>query len=116
MIETYAMVKWLHVTGAAVILGTGLGTAFHFWITMRREGPAEIAAAGRSTVLADWIFTLPAVILQPLTGIALAAQSARAGTALAPEFHRLARFWVALGWPAFIAMAATVWLMVARPA
>jgi uncharacterized membrane protein len=156
MIEIYALVKWLHVIGAAVIVGTGLGTAFHFWITMRREGPAAIAAAGRSTVLADWLLTLPAVILQPVTGIfmaraagypltatwivaaaalyALAAacwipvvfiqrrlrdladESARSGTALPPEFHRLARLWVALGWPAFIAMATTLWLMIARPA
>jgi uncharacterized membrane protein len=156
MIEIYALVKWLHVIGAAVIVGTGLGTAFHFWITMRREGPAAIAAAGRSTVLADWLFTLPAVILQPVTGIfmaraagypltatwivaaatlyALAAacwipvvfiqrrlrdladESARSGAALPPEFHRLARLWVGLGWPAFIAMATTLWLMIARPA
>ena len=156
MIEIYAWVKWLHVIGAAVIVGTGLGTAFHFWITMRREGPGAIAAAGRSTVLADWLFTLPAVILQPVTGIFLARaagypltatwilaaaalyaltaacwipvvfiqrrlrdlaeESARSGAALPPEFHRLARLWVALGWPAFIAMATTLWLMIARPA
>jgi len=156
MAELYPFIKWLHVIGAAVIIGTGLGTAFHFWITMRREGPAAIAAAGRSTVLADWLFTLPAVILQPLTGLALARiagypltqtwivgaaalyvltgacwipvvviqqrlrdladESARSGTALPPEFHRLARIWVALGWPAFIAMATTLWLMIARPA
>jgi len=154
--ELYPLIKWLHVIGAAVILGTGLGTAFHFWITMRREGPAAIAAAGRSTVLADWLFTLPAVILQPLTGIAmaraagysltatwilgaaalyalaaacwipvvfiqrrlrdLAEESARSGAALPPEFHRLSRLWGVLGWPAFLAMAVTVWLMVARPA
>jgi uncharacterized membrane protein len=156
MAELYPFIKWLHVIGAAVIVGTGLGTAFHFWLTMRREGPAAIAAAGRSTVLADWLFTMPAVILQPMTGLALASiagypltqtwivgaaalyvltgacwipvvfiqkrlrdlaeESARSGSALPPEFHRLARLWVALGWPAFIAMAATLWLMIARPA
>jgi uncharacterized membrane protein len=139
-----------------LIVGTGLGTAFHFWITQRREGAAAIAAAARSTVLADYIFTLPAVILQPMTGVGLAwiagyplhstwivasvalcvlaaacwipvvfiqrrlcdiAQVAAAkGVTLDPEFHRLVRRWVLLGWPAFIAMAAILWLMIARPA
>jgi uncharacterized membrane protein len=156
VIEAYSLVKWLHVLGATVIFGTGIGTAFHFWITMRREDAAAIAAAGRSTVLADYSFTLPAVILQPLTGLALArmagypltatwlvsalalyalaaacwlpvvliqlrlarlaAASVSAGTPLPAEFRRLSRWWFALGWPAFIAMAATLWLMVARPA
>jgi hypothetical protein len=71
----YLVLKWLHILGAMVIFGTGLGTAFHFWITQRREGVAAIAAAARSTVLADYLFTLPAVILQPLTGFALAAMA-----------------------------------------
>jgi len=152
----YLALKWLHIVGAAVIFGTGLGTAFHFWITQRREGVAAIAAAARATVLADYLFTLPAVILQPLTGLGLAAMagypltstwlvsafvlylvagacwvpvvfiqvrlrdlagaSARDGSPLAPEFARLVRRWTLLGWPAFIAMAATIWLMIARPA
>jgi len=152
----YLALKWLHIVGAAVIFGTGLGTAFHFWITQRREGVAAIAAAARSTVLADYLFTLPAVLLQPLTGLGLAAMagypltstwivsafvlylvagacwvpvvfiqvrlrdlaeaSARDGSPLAPEFARLVRRWTLLGWPAFIAMAATIWLMIARPA
>jgi uncharacterized membrane protein len=156
VIEAYSLVKWLHVLGATVIFGTGIGTAFHFWIAMRREGVDAIAAAARSTVLADHCFTLPAVVLQPLTGLALARMagypltatwlvgalalyglaaacwipvvfiqlrlsrlataSASAGTPLPAEFHRLSRWWLALGWPAFVAMAATLWLMVARPA
>ena len=67
--------KWAHIVGAAVLFGTGLGTAFHFWITQKREGTAAIAAAARATVLADWLFTLPAVILQPITGFALASMA-----------------------------------------
>jgi len=46
----------------------------------------------------------------------LAEASARDGSPLAPEFARLVRRWTLLGWPAFIAMAATIWLMIARPA
>jgi uncharacterized membrane protein len=152
----YLVVKWLHIVGATMIFGTGLGTAFHFWITQRRENVAAIAAASRSTVLADYLFTLPAVILQPLTGWALAKMagypltqtwivsalalyavaaacwipvvfiqirlrdlsqgSASSGEPLPPEFARLVRRWIILGWPAFIAMAGTIWLMIARPA
>ncbi len=33
---------------------------------------APIAAAARVTVIADYAFTLPAVVLQPITGMALA--------------------------------------------
>ena len=72
MIEHYVLLKWLHVVGAAILFGTGLGTAFHFWITTRTGNVAAIAAAARSTVLADFLFTLPAAVLQPLTGLALA--------------------------------------------
>lgn len=152
----YLVLKWLHVVGATIIFGTGLGTAFHFWITQRREDPRAIAAAARSTVLADWIFTLPAVVLQPVTGFvlahlagysldapwiiaalvlytlagacwirvvfiqiklrALAEAAVRDGTPLGADFRRLVRAWVLLGWPAFIAMIAVFWLMIARPA
>jgi uncharacterized membrane protein len=72
VIEHYVLLKWLHVVGAAILFGTGLGTAFHFWITTRSGNVAAVAAAARSTVLADFLFTLPAAVLQPLTGLALA--------------------------------------------
>ena len=65
-------IKYLHVLGAIVIFGTGLGTAFHMWTAHRTGDARVVAAAGRSTVLADWIFTTPAVVLQPVTGVALA--------------------------------------------
>jgi uncharacterized membrane protein len=73
--DAYVVVKWMHIVGAALLFGTGLGTAFHFWITQKREATAAIAAAARAAVLADWIFTLPAVILQPITGLALASMA-----------------------------------------
>jgi uncharacterized membrane protein len=66
------LLKELHVLGAVVILGLGLGTAFHFWCAHRSGDPIAIAAAARSTVIADWIFTAPAVALQPVTGWLLA--------------------------------------------
>ena len=68
----YLALKWLHVLGATVIFGTGLGTAFHFWLAHRTGNAALVAAAARSAVIADFVFTLPAVVLQPVTGWALA--------------------------------------------
>ncbi len=70
--ELYLGLKWLHILSSTVLFGTGMGTAFHMWITWRRGELVPIAAAARNTVLADWLFTLPSGIVQPLSGIALA--------------------------------------------
>lgn len=70
--ETYLLLKWLHIVSATLLFGTGLGTAFHGWMSMRSGNPQALAVTGRSVVLADWIFTTPAVIVQPVTGIMLA--------------------------------------------
>ena len=53
-----------------MLFGTGLGRAFFFWSARRGDDQARLVAA-RATVRADFIFTLPAVILQPVTGAAL---------------------------------------------
>ncbi len=45
----------------------------------------------------------------------LAEQARVAGTALPPEYDRLFRIWFALGIPAFGAVLAIVWLMLAKP-
>ncbi|MFT4120512.1 DUF2269 family protein [Bradyrhizobium sp.] len=64
----YFVIKYLHVLGAIVILGTGTGIAF-FMLTAHRSHDAEfIARTASVVVIADAIFTLSAVILQPITG------------------------------------------------
>ena len=64
----YFLVKYLHVLGAIVILGTGSGIAF-FMLMAHRSGNAEfIARTAATVVIADMIFTLTAVLLQPVTG------------------------------------------------
>ena len=68
----YFAVKYLHLIGAAVLLGTGAGIAF-FQLTAHRTGhTATIAAVARIVVIADFLFTATAVVIQPITGIALA--------------------------------------------
>jgi uncharacterized membrane protein len=69
--NAYAVLKFVHVISATVLFGTGLGTAFHMWMTHRGGNIAAIASAARLTVLADWLFTVPAVVVQPLSGFAL---------------------------------------------
>ena len=64
--------EYAHLLGAILIFGTGLGTAFHMWRAHLTGDPRVIAAVARSTVLADWLFTAPAVMLQPVTGAMLA--------------------------------------------
>jgi uncharacterized membrane protein len=57
------------------LFGTGLGIAFFFFRAQRDEAQAARTFAARTTVLADLLFTLPAVILQPLTGAWLVMHS-----------------------------------------
>jgi uncharacterized membrane protein len=65
--DAYTIVKTLHILSATILFGTGLGTAFFFWSARRGDDKAKLYAA-RTTVRADFLFTLPAVIAQPLTG------------------------------------------------
>jgi uncharacterized membrane protein len=73
---TYFLVKYLHVLGAIVILGTGGGIAFFMLMAHRSRDPAFIARTAATVVIADMLFTLTAVILQPITGAVLMALSA----------------------------------------
>lgn len=65
----YFVVKWLHVLGSTLLFGTGLGIAFFLWIAHRRGDVHAIAQTARTVVLADAVFTAPAVLLQLGTGL-----------------------------------------------
>ncbi|MFN4088182.1 MAG: DUF2269 family protein [Alphaproteobacteria bacterium] len=151
----FLALKALHIVGAAVLLGTGAGIAF-FMVMAHRTGDARIVAhTAGVVVLADMLFTASAVVVQPLTGAALALAlgwpllegwvaaslalyvvvglfwlpvvwmqwrmrdlaraAAAAGLPLPPAYGRLYRWWFAFGFPAFAAVLAIVWLMVAKP-
>jgi uncharacterized membrane protein len=151
----YYAVKYLHVIGAAVLLGTGAGIAFFMVVAHLRGKVAEIAGVARTVVLADFLFTATAVVVQPVTGVWLAwstgypltegwillsiilyvftgafwlpvvwmqtrmrdlAVAADAkGEPLPPLYGRLFWWWFAFGFPAFAAVLAIFWLMIARP-
>jgi uncharacterized membrane protein len=71
----YLLIKMVHIIGAAVLLGTGAGIAFFMLVAHLRGDPREIAGVARTAVLADFLFTASAVILQPITGVWLAWSS-----------------------------------------
>ena len=73
--DSYQFIKTLHIISSAVLFGTGLGTAFFFFCANRQNNLAARFFAARTTVAADFLFTLPAVIFQPLTGFWLVSQS-----------------------------------------
>lgn len=69
---TYTILKTLHILSMVLLFGTGLGSAFYKWMADRSGNVVHIAATNRHVVLADWIFTTPTVIFQPLSGLWMA--------------------------------------------
>ena len=64
--------KMIHILSAILLFGTGLGTAFHGMASNLSKDVRAIAVANRNVVVADWLFTTPTVVIQPVTGIWLA--------------------------------------------
>lgn len=68
----YFVLKFLHIIGASVLLGTGAGIAFFMLLAHRTGKAATVAATARIVVIADFLFTASAVVAQPITGVLLA--------------------------------------------
>src|SRR6266568_107309 len=68
----YQVLLLIHILSATLLFGTGLGTAFHGWMAHRSRDHAAIVVVSRNVVLADWLFTAPSVIIQPVTGFWMA--------------------------------------------
>lgn len=150
----YSLLKTLHIISATLLFGTGFGTYF-FMIRATRSGNIEaLRVTAGTVVLADWLFTTPAVVVQFATGLLLMdrlgipfsspwflvvmaltllvgalwlpvvglqlilhklLRELPAGAPLPPRFHRLARIWEGLGYPAFLSGPAIFALMVYKP-
>jgi uncharacterized membrane protein len=70
--DAFLLIKTLHIIGATVLFGTGAGIAFFMLMANRTKDPALIAHVAGAVVVADLLFTASAVVVQPLTGLALA--------------------------------------------
>ncbi|NJO14447.1 MAG: DUF2269 domain-containing protein [Thioploca sp.] len=68
----YLWLKTVHIFSALLLFGTGIGSAFYKFVTDRSGNLPAIAVTNRHVVWADWLFTTPTVIIQPITGIWMA--------------------------------------------
>jgi uncharacterized membrane protein len=64
----YVIAKWLHILSSTLLFGTGLGSAFYMFFASRTRDPHVAAMVVRYVVIADWVFTTPTIIFQPLSG------------------------------------------------
>ena len=67
--SSYLLLNLVHILSSTLLFGTGLGIAFFMWQAHRSGDVGTIARVSRNVVLADWFFTTPAVIVQPVTGL-----------------------------------------------
>lgn len=74
-VDLYLVIKTVHIVSATVLFGTGLGIAALFFSSNLSSDTAARRFAAAMTVRADFIFTLPAVILQPLSGLWLVSRA-----------------------------------------
>lgn len=69
--NTYLILKWAHILSSVLLVGTGFGSAFYLYFIHRTRNTQAIAEVSRLVVKADFWFTTPTIIIQPLTGYAM---------------------------------------------
>jgi uncharacterized membrane protein len=69
--DAYVAVKMIHILSGAVLFGTGMGIAFFMVWANRGRDAAAVAQVAGTVVVADALFTAVAVVVQPLSGLAL---------------------------------------------
>lgn len=69
--NSYFLLKYLHILSAVTVAGTGAGIAFFMLMASRSKHLSHVAITAKYVVLADWVFTTPAVIMQFVTGVLL---------------------------------------------
>lgn len=65
----YLWIKLIHIVSSTILFGTGIGTAAVMLFGYYSKDIYIMATINRYVVMADWLFTLPSIIIQPLTGL-----------------------------------------------
>lgn len=69
--DSYLLLKLIHILSAVVITGTGAGIAFFMFMANRSNNPQAVYITAKTVIVGDWVFTTPAVITQVVTGLML---------------------------------------------
>ncbi len=72
--NAYLWIKLIHILSATILFGTGIGTAFFMLKAYLSNNDEAMAVTTRNVVIADWLFTTPAVVIQLVSGIWLTAR------------------------------------------
>ena len=72
--NAYLWIKLVHILSATLLFGTGIGTAFFMLKAYLSNNDAAMAVTTRNVVIADWLFTTPAVVIQLASGLWLTAR------------------------------------------
>ena len=67
----YLSLKLIHIISSTILFGCGVGSAFYMFAANRQKDVRAIYFTVKNVVIADWIFTTPAIIIQPVSGIFL---------------------------------------------
>ncbi len=123
-----------HLTkDAAFIARVGRMVVRADWIFTGTSGLIQPASGILLAHLAGYSLTEPWLIVTyglyaialgcwlPVVGLQIKAQrlaqlAADTGQELGPEYQRVMQIWFVLGWPAFLSLLGTYWLMIAKPA
>jgi len=69
---SYEILKFIHLISMLLLIGVGTGSAFYKYMSDKKGSVETIVHINKQIVLADWIFTTPSALLQPISGVALA--------------------------------------------
>ena len=67
----YNTLIFVHIASVILLLGVGGGSAFYKVMADRSGNLEVIVHTNKMVVLADWLFTTPSAIIQPITGFML---------------------------------------------
>jgi uncharacterized membrane protein len=104
MLGLILAIKFVHLIAAAAMLGTWLGTALFMLLAHRSDNPSVVAVTSRFVVSVEKWVMIAAVVLQPLSGFALAA-----AIGLSP----LDEFWIVLSLVLYVVVV-VLWVIALR--